>query len=145
MKKKTFLKTMIWDFPKKIVNKKDIITVFTVWRNLAKFLWEFGILTLSIRQPRARPVNGLAQRVYRAQPTWWISTEFGMGNPLDPVGNLEILFWVDPPGGYDFGKTKKIRTFPHGPKRKNNYSNVKFMFVNFFGENLDPFQWAERS
>ncbi len=60
---------MIWDFPKKIVNKKDIITVFTVWRNLAKFLWEFGILTLSIRQPRARPVNGLAQRVYRAQPT----------------------------------------------------------------------------
>ncbi len=39
-----------------------------------------------------------------------------MGNPLDPVGNLEILFWVDPPGGYDFGKTKKNPNISPWPK-----------------------------
>ncbi len=28
-----------------------------------------------------------------------IPTKFGMGHTLGPVGNLEMLFWVDPPKG----------------------------------------------
>ncbi len=40
-----------------------------------------------------------------------------MDLPLDTVGNLKTLFWVDPPqGGYNFGKTKKIQTFPLWPR-----------------------------
>ncbi len=36
-----------------------------------------------------------------------------MDLPLDPVGNLKTLFLGLPPqGGYNFGKTKKIQTFP---------------------------------
>ncbi len=40
-----------------------------------------------------------------------------MGLPLVPLGNLEILFWVDPHQGVDnFGKTKQIQTFPIWPR-----------------------------
>ncbi len=34
-------------------------------------------------------------KAQRSQTTGWIATKFGMV----PVGNLEILFWADPPGG----------------------------------------------
>ncbi len=61
---KIFLNTMIWDFLKKTVNRNSIKTVFTVWRNMAKFLWEFGkILTLSIRQPCGRRRQALRSSV----------------------------------------------------------------------------------
>ncbi len=36
---------------------------------------------------------------FEAQTTGRIPTKFGMGHPLVYVGNLENLFWVDPPRG----------------------------------------------
>ncbi len=36
---------------------------------------------------------------FGAQTTGWIPTKCGMDLSLDPVGNLKINFWVDPPGG----------------------------------------------
>ncbi len=58
---------------------------------------------------------------FGAQTTGWILTKFGMDLPLDPVGNLEILFWVDPPqGGYNFGKTQKNPNFPIWPRTERD-------------------------
>ncbi len=31
--------------------------------------------------------------------TGWIPTKFGIDLPVVPVGNIEILFWIDLPGG----------------------------------------------
>ncbi len=46
----------------------------------------------------------------------WLSARFGMGHPMRLVGNLEILFWVDPPrGGKILGKLKKSKLSPYGP------------------------------
>ncbi len=47
----------------------------------------------------------------------WIPTKFGINHRLVPVSNLEILFWVDPPRGYNFGKTKKSKLSAYGPGR----------------------------
>ncbi len=64
---------------------------------------------------------------FGAQTTGKISTKFGMGHPLVSVGNLEILFWVDPPGGYNFGKTKKIQTVPVWPPYQEMYPSRFFV------------------
>ena len=46
-------------------------------------------------------------------------TKFGKGLPLDHVGNLKMLFWVDPPrGGIILEKLKKSKLFPYGPGRR---------------------------
>ena len=57
---------------------------------------------------------------FGAQTTGKISTKFGMGHPLVSVGNLEILFWVDPPrGGIILEKLKKSKLSPYGlPTKK---------------------------
>ncbi len=51
-----------------------------------------------------------------------------MEHPLVSVGNLKILFWVDPPqGGYNFGKTKKIQTVPIWPPYQEMYPSRFFV------------------
>ncbi len=76
-----------------------------------------------------------------------------MDLPLDPVGNLEILFWVDPPqGGYNFGKTQKNPNFPIWPRTERDPFAAPFaapfaqFFEFFWGGDLDTFfKLAERS
>ncbi len=52
---------------------------------------------------------------FGAQTTGWIPTKCGMDLSLDPVGNLKINFWVDPPRG-DIILGKKLS--PYGPGRR---------------------------
>ncbi len=66
-----------------------------------------------------------------AQTTGWIPTKFGMDLPMDPVGNLEIPFRVPPPGGYNFGNTQKIPTFPW--PRTEGGIRLRHLFAQFFG------------
>ncbi len=47
------------------------------------------------------------------QTTGWIPTKLGMDLPLDPVGNLKILFWVDPARGGIILEKLKNPNFPH--------------------------------
>ncbi len=94
---------------------------------------------------------------FGAQTTGWIPTKLGMDLPLDPVGNLEILFWVEPPpprgGGYNFGKTQKNPNFSIWPRTERDPFAAPFatpfaqIFWVFFGggEFRYFFEWDERS
>ncbi len=53
-----------------------------------------------------------------AQTTGWIPTKFDMGHPLGPVGNLKILFGVEPPGGGKFLEKLKKLLLRHHLRRK---------------------------
>ena len=48
-----------------------------------------------------------------AQTTRLIPTKFGIEPPLVSVGNLKILFWVDPPEGGIILEKLKNPNFPH--------------------------------
>ncbi len=50
---------------------------------------------------------------FGGQTTGWILPKFGMEHPLVSVGNLEILFWVDPPRGGVILEKLKNMNFPH--------------------------------
>ncbi len=60
-----------------------------------------------------------------------------MDLPLDPVGNLKILFWVDPARGGIILEKLKNPNFPHMAQdgRRNPFAAH---FAHFF-ENLDTF------
>ncbi len=72
-----------------------------------------------------------------------------MDLPLDPVGNLEILFWVDPPrGGIILEKLKKSKLPPYDLRGRAESFCGTFCgaFCAFFWENFGYFfEWAERS
>ncbi len=69
-----------------------------------------------------------------AQTIGWNSTKFGMVLPLDPVGNIEILLWVNPPDGGNFFDKQKNPNFPHGQDRGRNPFVTPYMvpFAQFW-------------
>ncbi len=79
---------------------------------------------------------------FGAQTTGWIPTKFGMGLPLDPVGDLETLFWVDPPrGGIILEKLKNPNFSLMALAGGRNPCAASFAapFAHFFKKNLDTF------
>ena len=81
-------------------------------------------------------------------------TKFGMGHPMDPEGNLKILFWVDPPeGDIPLEKLKRIQTFPIQPRTAGGFLLRhllrlllnKHLNIIFWRVNLDILQRALQS
>ncbi len=87
---------------------------------------------------------------FGAQTTGRIPTKFGMDLPLDPVGYLKTLFWVDSPqGGIILEKLKNLN-FPHmaqdGGRHPFAEPLAQFFEVFFLGGGFGYFfEWAERS